>query len=532
MDKIHKLVVFFTIARIFGLTIAETVHFKNNADKARDLMTYQLKVPGSDPITILEDTGPPYKNPDLNGVNSPYSDYSSVRPSPDLKKPVIFTKRVSNGPTYHSDAETEMYSMKPFSFSVLPPSEHDNVDRNSGGKKNTLLEKFLQNYQNGGSMTGMDDENEAVDMEGAINVESLPDGQGRKNYRPNNKNNGWVSLDAVPTYSAGKVYRWHSNAQKYRPVKPSYSQNHWNDDDDDDRYHQNRPHRPSYGYEDNFPGDFDDDEGYQVPPKPFGSVYPGGGNNRPYEKPYSSHHRPSGYSANKPFYGGSNHDDDSYPSYSYSHKRPQNDIITDNRPSNFPQYDTHRYGSSSGSYTSDKNRKPETYPGNGEGQWVLVSTTKGHQYNNRNAGKRSMKFGKSGGSSSEQTGSSISTVLHVLPNPNSRNLTTSNGEVIEVAESGRGHGSKPINPFAEPTTRRPQSVQGTKRNRNRIQVVGTAQKSAETSAPAVLAAVGAGLLPASLAIVAPMVLGRRRRDTNLDEKYTNVTTDLVESNFY
>lgn len=412
MDKIHKLIAFFTIMRVFDLTIADTTHADDKAN-GRDFTTYQLSVPGKQPITILEADNVQIGQ-DKDGI-SPYSDYSSVG----------FTKRVSHGPTYHS--ESEMYSMKPFPFSVLPEDD----GKNNAPKKNfynpSLLEKFLQNYQ--GAAT--EDDNEAVDMEGAINVEAL-DNLERKNYRPQ-KNSGWVSLDPVPTYSAGKVYRWQSNAQKYRPVRPSYSQNHWNDEDDDDRYHQQRPQRPSYSYDDRYPESFDDDEGYQVPPKPFGSTYPGSNSHRPHDKPYSN--RPSGYQGNKPFYG-----DNDEPDRYHSHKkRPYNDIITDNRPSNFPQYDTHRYGSSGG-YTDKKGGQPETYPGHGEGQWVLVSTTKGHQYNNRKSGMRSMSHrgGKNGGNNQGESNgsSSISTVLHVLPNPNSRNITTSNGEVIEVAESG------------------------------------------------------------------------------------------------
>lgn len=416
MDKIHKLIAFFTIMRIFDATIADT----DTETKGRDFTTYQLSVPGKQPITILE--------ADRQDGLSPYSDYSSVGGQTQ------FTKRVSHGPTFHSESET--YSMKPFSFSVLP----ENDEKNNNVPKNfynpSLLEKFLQNYQQG---QAENDDNEAVDMEGAINVEAL-DNLERKNYRPQ-KNSGWVSLDPVPTYSAGKVYRWQSNAQKYRPVRPSYSQNHWNDDDDDDRYHQQRPQRPSYSYDDHYSDNFDDDEGYQVPPKPFGSTYPGGGSSyRPHDKPYSN--RPSGYHGNKPFYGDNDEPDRYHSHSSHSHKkRPFNDIITDNRPANFPQYDTHRYGSS-GSFT-DKKGQPETYPGHGEGQWVLVSTTKGRQQNNRKNGMRSMSHLRGGksGTSSNEGGSSISTVLHVLPNPNSRNITTSNGEVIEVAESGK------LNPF-------------------------------------------------------------------------------------
>lgn len=416
MDKFHKVIAFFTIMRMFDMTIAG--HARDKTLQSRDLTTYQLNVPGKQPITILEDDD---LHPGLDKVAlSPYSDYSSVGQ-------VQFTKRVSNGPTFHSDM------MKPIPFSIMPEDD----ERKNGPKKHsynpTLLEKFLEKYQ---GPSGNEGDTEAVDMEGAINLEQLDNFQ-RKNQRPQ-KNSGWVSLDPVPTYSAGKVYKWQSNKQNYRPSRPYYSQNHWNDDEDDDRYYQNRPpSRPSYNHhEDNFPESFDDDEGYHVPPKPFGSTYPGNNNYRPHDRPYSS--RPTGFSGNKPYYG--DHDE---PDRYHSHKkRPYNDIITDNREPNFPQYDTHRYGSSSGSYTNKG--KPDSYPGHGEGQWVLVSTTKGNQHNKRQSGGRSglQRKGKSKntGGGDIPNGSSISTVLHVLPNPNSRNITTSNGEVIEVAETGTKFG--------------------------------------------------------------------------------------------
>lgn len=466
MDKLHKILLFFSMSRVLGFTIGETIHFTNNPDRvmSNNFTSYQLDVPGSKPITIYE-ANAVYSNQNKDTL-SPYSDYSDIP-----KQPYMITKRVSNGPTYHAEHESESYNLKPFPFNVdlsnMNEGVINNFNRKNITKKTvfspTLLETFLQNYEKD---TTTDD---TQDPEFIQNME-------RNNKRPYNKNNGWISLDAVPTFSSGKVYKWHSNSQKYHSAHPSYSHHNY---DEEEEYFNNRPYHPQM-HENNFEeSNFDEEEGYQLPPKPFGSVYPDK------QRPYS--HRPTTVHNNKPYYASDYNSDKFQQGYHGAQKRPHRDIITDNRPSNFPAGDNRRYGST----VTDK---PSTYPKNGNGQWVLISTTKGQGQTSRQTSGRSFTTNPS----------NVSTVLRVLPNAKSRNITTSNGEVIEVAESGRGHSN------AEPTTRSPKRKIGTQ-----MAVIGSPHDNTGT----ILAAVGAGLVPASLAIVAPMVLGRRRRDISFKDTY-------------
>lgn len=416
---------------------SETLHFTNQDPKQdKNYSTYQLDLPGSRPITIYE-------------AESPYS----------------YNRRVSTGPVQSIDT-------KPVALTI----------KNTGSKKvvhtPSLLEKFLQTYQ---KQTEHHEVEETTASE-AIEMTDAEDNQGRRN-RPHQ---GWVSLEAVPTYTSAKVYKWNS---ANRPTRPQTSYSQWDDDD----YSPERPHRPSH-YD-----DFNDDQGYQVPPKPFGSIYPNPNKYKPFnEKPsYAKpeYERPSYNkpSYGKPDYGRPDYDNrpGDYPkpfnSYDfddrYSIKKPWNDVITDNRPSNFPEPPQALY--------NRRKDHPESYPGHGEGQWVLVSTTNGQGiaggqsqgYRNRQKGSRSM---------TPET-ASVSTVLHVIPNKDSVKVTAHNGEMIEVG--GNSRKAKELR---------------AKRAKKERQV--TLVEKAPDAAGPVFAAVGAGLIPATLSLVAPMVLGRRRRD--------------------
>lgn len=74
----------------------------------------------------------------------------------------------------------------------------------------------------------------------------------------------------------------------------------------------------------------------------------------------------------------------------------------ENRPSSFdrpssydrpsrPQHDYHYSSGPSYNYANKDSNHPLTYPGSGEGEWVLVSTTKGYQFPKRH-GQRAMLF--------------------------------------------------------------------------------------------------------------------------------------------
>lgn len=210
-----------------------------------------------------------------------------------------------------------------------------------------------------------------------------------------------MTLDAVP-WSKSKVSKWQSKNKNYNS----------------NNYNNNRPQRPpSSNYDYDYNGNNNENDDYYAPPKPSRPTYH---NNQFYHsKPQdswhnsqqlhlSSHHSSSAY----------NFDNDQRPNRPSS----SSDIITDNRPSNFPSHhndDHHHQHNSNNNYNSkpaysSNNRPssfndyshnhhqqgghaykdgphPQSYPHNGDGEWILVSTTKGYQHPKRN-GQRTMSF--------------------------------------------------------------------------------------------------------------------------------------------
>lgn len=126
-------------------------------------------------------------------------------------------------------------------------------------------------------------------------------------------------------------------------------------------YDENRPNRP-YQPEiitDNRPSNFPNQH---EPPNEYGY--------RPYDKPNYEQNRPS-FELIRP---------NGYESRPGSYDRPSR-----------PQHDYHYSSGPSYNYANKDSAHPMTYPGSGEGEWVLVSTTKGYQFPKRH-GQRAMLF--------------------------------------------------------------------------------------------------------------------------------------------
>lgn len=187
------------------------------------------------------------------------------------------------------------------------------------------------------SITNEDDKNESTD---------LHDIQQRKNYRPNgnynnhhpfNKNSGWVTLDAVP-WSKSKVSKWQSH-NKYGS-QSNYNYPNYNNN-------QRPPYRPPNDYELDYNNGNNNDD-YYAPPKPSRPTYH---NNQFYG---AGLQHQSGSHSNRPpppqppqdtwFQSSSSHHSHNSSPYNFErpdngpHRPHQSDIITDNRPSNFPSH--------------------------------------------------------------------------------------------------------------------------------------------------------------------------------------------------
>ncbi|XP_031840324.1 uncharacterized protein LOC116430392 [Nomia melanderi] len=345
--------------------------------------------------------------------------------------------------------------------------------------------------------------------------------------------NGWVTLEAIP-WSKSKISKWQATATTQRPwpeVKP------W------EKPSMGKPWASDYSvrpiYENNKPW-------YLEKPKP---TWLETTNEKPWQKP----------TARPPYYPDKNDENQAQkwpperPSWNKYTDRPNSDIITDNRPANFPnnwnrppptkpsyqfldrypdknqaeesndwhdypnRYDdrprptTDRPGFSHYDYV---NNHPQSYPGNGDGQWVLLSTNRGYSKSRQ----RSIKIDSPptanvtmvAGVKKEDHDPAIAVMtskrqvrLTVLPSINGTNTTTSHGGLLEVEKTFKSVDQSRREYELEQQSLLP-AILKKRPIRNTL--------GSQPSNSAVLAAVGAGILPATMAMMIPMILGRRRRD--------------------
>lgn len=206
----------------------------------------------------------------------------------------------------------------------------------------------------------------------------------------------------------------------------------------------------------------------------------------------------------------------------YGWNNAEQDIITDGKPGQFPADAYHKpwngdYGQTSPSYG------PRPTEVEGDGQWVLLSSTKGYSIPhrpNRSLGRsisidavsRPMET-VSGRSSDEPSSSGVDPTsrsskrtvrLMVLPpDKDAQNVTTSHNGMIEVDVSRKSVDQE----------QREYAARALKGTDNDVQVFADRSDKANDDRRAVLAAVGAGMLPAAtMAMFLPMMVARKRRD--------------------
>ncbi|KAK2588377.1 hypothetical protein KPH14_004391 [Odynerus spinipes] len=260
--------------------------------------------------------------------------------------------------------------------------------------------------------TIVDDEKSTLDQNNStVNedklTEVLNDTLKRNKYygmSTNDDRNGWVTLDAIP-WSKSKISKWQANPSTQRPwpeIKP------WDKPSIAKPWTSDYPSRPTY--ENNKP--------WNEKPKPY---WQENNNEKPWQKPSSSS-RPSYYSDNKYDQVSSQAqkwppEKPSWEKYASDLHRPS-DIITDDRPTNFPnswnrpqssrpypyldRYPDNNHADESTNDWHDfpprtdsldrprpndrphfshyqySNTHPPSHPANGDGQWVLLSTNRGY----------------------------------------------------------------------------------------------------------------------------------------------------------
>ncbi|KAG7302215.1 hypothetical protein JYU34_013693 [Plutella xylostella] len=339
----------------------------------------------------------------------------------------------------------------------------------------------------------------------------------KQHKHPFDDKDGWVTLEPV-AWSTSKISKWKPNVKKQKPV--------WTDNDDrfpsDSQYSmyqgiissqgqaQKKPsmNRPVMQYINNkLHVTSDSNWESEIPSRPS------------WTKPESHYSYPSswnpddGRKPHKP-----NCDNEEQPSSDDTMYYGMSDpVVTDSRPSYFPyEYEalkrpirrpTQVVYAGPPDVDSDRASRPPF----ADGQWVLLSTTKGYRNKKR---QRSLSFTDENPQSDPQTITSHHTVgLTVLPVDNNyTNMTTSHGGLLEVEksfqtveESKRDMDRKNERPDEEP------AASETRPGGHRVVRKKVYKGSMAPDGSAVLAAVGAGMVPATMAMVVPMMLGKRRR---------------------
>lgn len=254
--------------------------------------------------------------------------------------------------------------------------------------------------------------NDDVEEKYNYNNGYLDEDNGNRRRRPSDPykdRDGWVTLEAVP-WSSSSVSKWHPyddhnngdetrrrpsfNSARPYASKPTSKFPSYHDDDDD---YYSRP-KPSYIDRDSRPSvDRDGRPGVYTTWTKQSMTH--NDNGRPKPAPYqysessliSSKYHDRNRPSSRPWLGGGGAGNGG------------GEIITDDRPSNFPSEshshhyahdDDDRYNVAS-SNTHSSYERPTQENNNANGEWVLISTTKGYQVaggNRRQQGKRAMSF--------------------------------------------------------------------------------------------------------------------------------------------
>lgn len=562
-------------AIVLAVANTETVHITNSHNylqhsPTNNFTTYQLKVPGSEPITIIEDIA----------HSSEFSDNNNDDVNRDTK---MYTRRNGDHLT-----EKELVSISPsaeqrlnnrnqdvratLSFQISDP-EKSSSDRDADNKKvdysPSLLKKFIKDYsdkiKNADESTknalkeierlnqkhsnhDVEVTTDRMDFGGEDEIEqkynSWNDRYSHKQHQsqtnPYNDKEGWVTLEAVP-WSSSKVSKWHSHSNKFSN-KNSYDSplSHQSSyDDDDDKYHQGypRPRPPPSHYHDDFNDDYNDDPTSKPVYTSYDPYKQSQTNDRPqyswsqnqntgYEKRPSPKPRPRPQYDYSQSNGNNQHqyDDDRHEWYDIDRNTPKpwsQDIITDNRPSEFPNRSPSKRPHSTDRDPSKY--RPFSHPESGNGEWVLVSTTKGYQSKRPTRhGQRAMTLANI---QPNDVKSHHSVKLTVLPTKNDtfsfnrKPMALSHGGMLEVESSFESIEDSVAlaNSGKKPFTKK----------RKVFRTVPIQKGVASDDGSAMLAAVGAGMVPATMAMLMPMVLGRRKRSV---KKYfvTNETVGLTD----
>ncbi|CAG9822885.1 unnamed protein product [Phaedon cochleariae] len=318
---------------------------------------------------------------------------------------------------------------------------------------------------------------------------------------PYDDNSGWVSLDPVP-WSVSKISKWHN--------KPMPADISWNDYPSTKRpwndFSSHMPFQNKYKYKS--PSDQNKYQVYYVNEEDLDRAQ--------YSRP-SNIHRQQVYMQVTP---SMLHTPDT-PSTSYqkdgNYEQVEiSGIVTDGQPSNFPV----KYVDTNRRFSSDP--QPVTHPFMDDGEWVLLSTSKGYKFPKK---QRSLKLNPG------SIGTHKSVHITVLPplKGSKINMTTSHGGLLQVESTFETveQAQKKLQKRTHQMKKRKRPGKLVKRKRkvsasnnvleSTVATVPRSTGTTENDSSAILAGVGAGLIPATMAMFVPIAMNRgkkrRRRDT-------------------
>ncbi|XP_045773744.1 uncharacterized protein LOC123873089 [Maniola jurtina] len=495
-----------------------------NEDKYEKFKTFQLDVPGKEPITIIENT------PEKENVRQWDVTETTLDSDSDIKNLMtdIIQDVKSSRPRCFGPSCQEGFIENEGPQEYFEDYALENVDKLKDFKDfpnerlqaiAALAAKLKRNKIKSdrfSTSTSQDDEDDDQVFTSWNRLKV------KQHKHPYDDKDGWVTLEPV-AWSTSKISKWKPNVKKQ---KPSY----WNDEEDtnysnDDRYTsyqdmdngyvypQKRPTLSRPGFINNklhIPQEYEQ----ELPSKPTWTK------NKPKPQQQSVHSYQSSWSSDdsrRPYKPVSNCDkNDPYANDDAVYYGMSDSIVTDPRPSNFPyEYEALHQSSMQKRPVrrptqvvySDVEDDRSSRPSYDDGHWVLLSTTKGYRNKKR---QRSLEPSEENVAVPSIT-SHQSVSLTVLPTDDrsGTNMTTSHGGLLEVEKSFQTVEESKRDMDMKNDLEVAASQHRPVRNKViRKKVVGN--KNALDSST-VIAAVGAGMVPATMAMVVPMMLGRRRR---------------------
>lgn len=479
--------------------------------------SYKLAVPGANPITIIEATQGPPKDDD-DPASAPGSLNDMRRQNWIRDEEFLFRRKNFNEGHLGKEDADQVEQTRPRTTVYSPD----------------LLKKFLADYAAKVKPTTpekkeklqeillFDDDDEEMNFPTNSQPEEKYNKHHHHHHDWNQKNkyddrryderpnSGWVTMDVIP-WSSSKVSKWQGHIQRLpnRPQNDPHRPDFVSMEDlNDDRYHYNRPNRPNHN------NDFDDVDRFSSSASHYQN------------QNHHHHHHSNKFPDKKPYYeyqssaSSSNNHYNAPPDHNKDIYRPWGaDIITDNRAPDFPDHQQsmfptrnrrpggNPYDYNEGEYRpyeSNKPSRPTANPESGNGDWILVSTTKG--YHRPRNGQRAVAV-------KPQSFTSHKTVkLSVTAEKPQHSTFSFDSEPqhpqYQYHEDQSGEHSMPSPTATKAPAKKTPIVQ--KQQKKVVKKVMNVNAQGVDSS-AVLAAVGAGMVPATVAMLMPMIAGRRKK---------------------